>query len=189
MIIVDHCLLSDDIIEKQFSCNLSACKGACCVEGDAGAPLSEGEVELIEANIDLIKEEMDAAGLASLKAQGISELDPFDEPVTSCKENKECTFAIRENGILFCAIEKANRKHEFGFPKPISCHLYPIRLSKYNEYYALNYHKWDICSAACDKGKEEQIAVYEFNKTALIRQFGEAWYSKLEELVHNELKR
>ncbi len=189
MIIVDDCLVSDDILEKQFSCNLSACKGACCVEGDAGAPLEAGEDQLITENLDLIRTEMDDSGIESLNRQGVSELDPFDEAVTTCKPNKECTFAIRENGILLCAIEKANKKHEFGFSKPISCHLYPIRVKKYNEYHSLNYHQWNICSAACDKGKQEQIRVFEFSKTALIRKFGEDWYAKLAYLADNELKR
>lgn len=186
MIAVGNCLLSDDVIDKHFSCNLDACKGACCIEGDAGAPLDEEEIGIIEQHLDLIKPEMDEEGLKSLEKQGVSELDPFDAPVTTCKPNNECTFAIRENGFLLCAIEKANMKHNFGFQKPISCHLYPIRLSKYQDSYALNYHKWDICSAACDKGAKEQIRIYEFAKSALIRKFGEEWYANLVELVKGE---
>lgn len=183
MISVDNCLLSDDVVDKHFSCDLNACKGACCVEGDAGAPLDEEEIPIIENNLHWIREEMDQEGLMSLDKQGVSELDPFDSPVTTCKPNQECTFAIRENGMLLCAIEKANKKHNFGFPKPISCHLYPIRLNKYGNSYALNYHNWNICNAACDKGKKEEIRVFEFAKTALIRKFGADWYKKLEELV------
>lgn len=185
MISVDNCLLSDDVVDKHFSCDLNACKGACCVEGDAGAPLDLDETPIIEKHLEKIKEEMDEEGLKSLELQGVSELDPFDNPVTTCKPNKQCTFAIRENGMLLCAIEKANQKHDFGFPKPISCHLYPIRMNKYGESYALNYHKWSICSAACDKGKKEQVRVYEFAKTALVRKFGENWYAKLEALVED----
>ncbi|MBR9859919.1 DUF3109 family protein [bacterium] len=183
MIIVEDCLLSEDIIEKTFSCNLSACKGACCVEGDTGAPLEEGEIEKIEAALPLIIEEMDEEGLKTIAHLGVSEIDVFDEPVTTCKPNKECAFAVRKAGILACAIELANRKHDFGFPKPISCHLYPIRAKKYNEYHALNYHKWDICSAACDKGEKEEIRVFEFCESALKRKFGSTWYDKLKETV------
>lgn len=187
MIVVQDCIISDDLLDQQFSCNLSACKGACCIEGDAGAPLELAEIHAIEEHLDKIKAEMDTDGIISLEKQGISELDPFDEPVTTCKPNNECTFAVRTNGILSCAIELANRKHNFGFPKPISCHLYPVRVKKYNDYHALNYHRWDICSAACDKGKKEKIAVFEFAKTALVRKFGEDWYNDLEKQANQRL--
>ncbi|MFY0643921.1 MAG: DUF3109 family protein [Bacteroidia bacterium] len=183
MIIVKDCLVSEDVIEKQFKCNISACKGACCIEGDTGAPLEEDEIPIIQSNLDLIMKEMDEAGLDSLNRHGVSELDPFDEHVTTCKSNGECTFAITEKGRLSCAIEKANQKHDFDFIKPISCHLYPIRVKQFNEYHALNYHKWDICSPACEAGKEHQIAVYEFAKPALTRKFGESWYQALESAV------
>ena len=116
MIKVDHSLVSEDIAEKLFACNIEACKGACCIEGDAGAPLEEGEAEIIHQNIQDIKEEMDADGLDSLERQGVSELDPFDEPVTTCKPNGECTFAITRNGSLACAIELANQKKQFLIP-------------------------------------------------------------------------
>lgn len=189
MLIVGDVLLSEDILERQFACNIEACKGACCIEGDAGAPLEEGEAELIAANIELIRTEMDPAGLASLEAQGISELDVFDEPVTTCKPNKECTFVVKENGVLQCAIEKADLKHNFGFRKPISCHLYPIRVKKLKTFEALNYHKWDICSAACELGKKENIRVYQFARTALVRKFGEAWYQELDDVAKDWLLR
>lgn len=180
MIIVGDCLVSEDIIEKEFSCNLAACKGACCVEGDAGAPLEDGEDEVIISHLEHIKKEMDETGISVVEHLGVMETDSLGEAVTTCKPNKECVFAVRKEGSLTCAIEIANKKHAFGFPKPISCHLYPVRVKKYNEYYALNYHQWDICSAACAKGKEEGIKVFEFSKTALIRKFGEKWYRELE---------
>ncbi len=184
MIIVDDCLVSEDVLEKKFACDVSACKGACCIEGDAGAPLERDEVESIEKNLDLIKSEMDAEGLELLEKDGFYENDPFDSMlVTTCKSNKECVFVVRKDGILNCAIEIANSKHNFNYPKPISCHLYPVRVSKYNEYYALNYHKWSICADACTKGQKEDIKVFEFAKTALIRKFGEDWYENLEGAV------
>ena len=187
MIIVEDCLISEDVIEKQFKCKITSCKGACCIEGDAGAPLESEEIEIIRANLASIKSEMDSKGLESLQRQGVSELDPFDEPVTTCKPNGECTFAITKKGSLSCAIEVANQKNEFGFPKPISCHLYPIRSKRFNEYHALNYHQWDICSAACQEGKDKKIAVYEFARPALIRKFGEEWYKSLESAVESFL--
>ena len=184
MLKVDNCLISEDVIDQAFACNVLACKGVCCIEGDAGAPLDSEEIDVIQDNLETIKTEMDETGLALLEKEGFAEKDPFDQmDVTTCKENKECVFVVRKDGILNCAIEIANKKHDFGFPKPISCHLYPVRLDKYNEYYALNYHRWSICSDACKKGKDDDIMVYQFAKTALERKFGEQWYKDLEVAV------
>ena len=184
MIKVDNCLISEDIIEKSFACNVTACKGVCCIEGDAGAPLDEDEIPILEKNIEAIKLEMDETGLALLAKDGFAEKDPFDQMmVTTCKPNKECVFVVRKDGILNCAVEIANKKEDFGFPKPISCHLYPIRLDKYNEFYALNYHRWSICVEACVKGKESDTKVYQFAQHALERKFGKEWYANLETAV------
>jgi len=189
MIKVDNCLISEDVIEKPFACNVLACKGVCCIEGDAGAPLEEEEVGVIESQLQHVKEEMDESGLATLAEKGCAEKDPFDQMlVTTCKPNKECVFVVRKNGILNCAIEIANAKKKFNFPKPISCHLYPIRIDKYSEYYALNYHHWSICSDACTKGEKENIRVYQFAKPALQRKFGEQWYRDLELSVKEYFK-
>jgi hypothetical protein len=188
MIKVDNCLVSEDVIEKSFACNVSACKGVCCIEGDAGAPLDPDEIITIQKNIEAIKPEMDETGLALLDKEGFSEKDPFDQmDVTTCKENKECVFVVRKDGILNCAIEIANKKQDFGFPKPISCHLYPVRIDKYSEFYALNYHRWSICADACSKGKEDDIKVYQFAQGALERKFGKEWYGNLENAVKEYL--
>ena len=185
MILIGDCILSQDILEEEFSCNIQACKGACCIEGDAGAPLDKEEIGVIEEHLSLIKQKMDATGIAVVEEKGVWENDPFDEPVTVCKSNGECAFAIRENGILSCAIERANEEHSFGFKKPISCHLYPIRIKKYQDFLAVNYHKWSICSAACEKGKANKIKVFEFAKDALLRKFGSAWFKELEEIAQS----
>lgn len=179
MIIVEDALVSEDILEKHFVCNVSVCKGICCIEGDAGAPLANGERKIIEENLPHIRPEMDESGIETLDTFGVSENDSFDEEVTTCKPNKECTFVVRKNGILQCAIEIANAKNNFDFKKPISCHLYPIRIKKYGEYHALNYHKWSICSAACSNGEDKGVRVYQFAKDALVRKFGEKWYDTL----------
>ena len=190
MIKVDNCLVSEDVIEKAFACNVSACKGVCCIEGDAGAPLDDGVLEIIEANLDKIVSEMDATGLETLEKEGFAERDPFDQMmVTTCKPNNECVFVVKKDGILNCAVEIADKKHDFGFQKPISCHLYPIRVDKYNEYYALNYHRWSICVDACTKGAEDDVKVYEFAKPALERAFGVDWYKNLEIAVKEYLNR
>ena len=180
MIKVGDCLVSEDVIEKSFACNVEACKGVCCIEGDAGAPIEPDEINTIQQNIDQIKGEMDDDGLKTLDSKGFSEKDPFDQMlVTTCKPNKECVFVVRKNGILNCAIELANQKNNFNFQKPISCHLYPIRVDKYNEFYALNYHRWSICADACTKGAKEDIKVYQFTQNALERKFGKEWYENL----------
>jgi hypothetical protein len=179
MIIVGDCLVSEDVVEKKFACNVSACKGACCIEGDTGAPLDEDELDIIDAHMDTIKTEMDQKGLEILNAIGFYEDDPFGEKVTTCKPNNECVFVVKKDGILNCAIEIANQKYAFGYAKPISCHLYPIRVSKFNEYHALNYHKWSICADACEKGQTEDIKIFEFAKDALVRKFGEKWYKEM----------
>lgn len=186
MIRIQECLVSEDVIEQQFACNISACKGACCIEGDAGAPLASGEAQIIESHLEQIIPYMDDAGLKTLEQLGISETDTFDEEVTTCKPNAECTFVVKKGGSLQCAIELANQEHAFGFPKPVSCHLYPIRVKKFGEYHALNYHKWSICSAACERGKKEKISVFEFCKTALIRVFGKKWYAELEKVASSD---
>ena len=190
MIKVDNCLISEDIIEKAFACNVTACKGVCCIEGDAGAPLDEDEIPIIEKNLEAIKLEMDETGLETLAKDGFAERDPFDQMmVTTCKPNKECVFVVNKGGILNCAVEIANKKEDFGFPKPISCHLYPIRIDKYNEFYALNYHRWSICVDACVKGQENDIKVYQFAQHALERKFGKDWYSNLEKAVKEYVNR
>lgn len=186
MIKVGDCLVSEDLIDKNFSCNVAACKGACCIEGDSGAPLEKEEINLIKERLEKIKPFMDQTGLQTLAEHSFYEFDDFHELVTTCKPNKECVFVTRENGILQCAIEKANEANKFDFPKPISCHLYPVRVAKYGEYYALNYHRWSICADACVKGDKEQIKVYQFAKTALERKFGEAWYADLEDAAKAE---
>lgn len=188
MIKVDDCLVSEDVIEKSFACNVEACKGVCCIEGDAGAPIEPSEIDVIRQNIEQIKDEMDDVGIETLNSRGFSEKDPFDQMlVTTCKPNKECVFVVRKKGILNCAIELANQKKSFDFQKPISCHLYPIRVDKYNEFYALNYHRWSICADACTKGEKEDIKLYQFAQNALERKFGKEWYKNLKKTIQEYL--
>jgi hypothetical protein len=190
MIKVGDCLISEDVIEKSFACNVQACKGVCCIEGDAGAPIEPDEIDTIQQNIDYIKKEMDVDGLKTLSSKGFSENDPFDQMlVTTCKPNKECVFVVRKDGILNCAVELANQKNNFNFQKPISCHLYPIRVDIYNEFYALNYHRWSICADACTKGVTDDIKVYQFAQKALERKFGKEWYESLKNSIKAYLKK
>ncbi len=182
--IIEHgnTLVSTEIFENEFICNLSKCKGACCIEGDRGAPLLKSEVETIENQLDKIKPFMEIRQLELLESEGFHEGEEIDDYATTCLSTGECVFTYRENGILGCAIEKADRAGAIDFQKPISCHLYPIRLGKVGEYTTVNYDRWHICSDACSLGKESKVSVFEFLKTPLIRTFGLEWYQELEEI-------
>lgn len=186
-------LVSTELFEKEFVCNLSACKGACCIEGDDGAPLTTEEVDLLEEHIDEIKPYLTDKGKAQIEKSGVFYMDRDNEPVTALNEGKECSFVrTGEEGILECTIERAYRDGKIPFNKPISCHLYPIRVKNYRSFTSLNYDKWPICSEACVLGEELGVQVYKFLKDPLIRAYGEDFYQELvkvdEELKQSKLK-
>jgi hypothetical protein len=183
MLIHENTLISEDIFEKDFVCNLAACKGACCVEGDFGAPLLDEELEHIDRNLEAIKKYMTPEAKQKIAKGGYSEIDPDGDLGTKCINGRDCVFAITENGVYKCAMEKAYEAGESDFHKPISCHLYPIRISQVGEYEALNYNKWDICSPACTLGKQLKVPVYAFLKGPLTRKYGAEWYKSLEEIA------
>lgn len=180
MILVENAVISDDIKEKLFVCDLEACKGACCVEGDLGAPLEVHELKELEQAFVHVKPYLSKEGLAAIEKEGLYIKDYEGDYSTTTIGGKECAFAVYdEKGILKCGIEQAYRDGKTEFKKPISCELYPIRVTKYDHYEALNYDQWDICSAACTLGKELGVPIYKFLKDALIRKYGEAWYNEL----------
>lgn len=182
-------LVSDEIFEKEFVCNLSACKGACCVEGDDGAPLTMEEVSLLEDNIDLIKPYMTPQGIEVVESKGVFYMDQDNEPVTTLVNNADCAFVFRdEKGITKCSVEQAYREGAIEFNKPISCHLYPIRAQKYKTFTALNYDRWSICNDACTLGAQLGVSVFRFLKEPLIRAYGESFYKDLEK-IEGELKK
>lgn len=186
---IDNKLVTTQLFEEQFVCNLSACKGACCVEGDAGAPLTFEEVDIIEDALEEILPYMRPEGIEAVNQTGVFYLDHDGEPVTTLVNGAECAFVFfDEQGITKCAIEKAQLEGKIEYKKPISCHLYPIRVKKLQEYEALNYDRWDICSDACDLGKQLQVPVYKFLKEPIIRAWGENFYKELE-VVDEELKK
>lgn len=180
MIQIGNTIVSFDLFEKKFCCALAVCKGACCIEGDSGAPLEEGEIEQIGQNYGNIRAYMKPAGIAAVEEQGFGGCDLDGDLVTPLINGAECAYAIDENGSCWCAIEKAWTEGKSDFRKPISCHLYPVRVKKYPEFDAVNYHKWKICHGAVVNGEKEGIPVYRFVKDALIRRYGEAWYEQLE---------
>lgn len=180
MLKVDDILVSDQVITEKFICDLSKCKGACCVEGESGAPLEEDELKALEKVYPKVKPYLTDEGIKAIEAQGFYLKDDDDEWVTPLMwPGGPCAYTVFENGIALCGIEKAYRDKKIKFYKPISCHLYPIRVLKTKSGDALNYHEWEGCSPACKLGKKEKVRVYEFLKTALTRKYGEAWYNKL----------
>ena len=185
MILVGNAVLSQDIEDKFFVCDLLACKGACCVEGDAGAPLEEEETKILEEIYPQVKPYLSEEGKKFIESQGTWVNDKDGDKVTpTIANNKECAYAIYDQkGILKCGIEQAYLDGKVSFKKPISCHLYPIRITKYDQFDAVNYDRWEICDPACNLGQSLQIPLYRFLKDALIRKYGEAWYEQLLEEI------
>jgi hypothetical protein len=180
MIQIDDAVVALDIIEENFLCDLSACKGECCVEGESGAPLEKEEVEILEQILPFVWDDLSPKAQELIKKQGVAYQDHDGDMVTSIVNGKDCVFTYYdEKGICKCAIEKAYKEGKIDFYKPISCHLYPIRLEKYRDFTAVNYHRWRVCKAAVALGNKEGLRIYQFLKEPLIRKFGEAWYNEL----------
>jgi len=189
MLQIEDTIISLDLLEQNFICDLNTCKGACCIEGDEGAPLNANEVKIIEELLPIIWDDLSDKSKDVINKQGITYIDREGEPVISIVNGAECVFTFTdEKGICKCAIEKAYREGKTDFYKPISCHLYPIRLQKYNDYTAVNYHKWNLCKCARKLGNKMQMPVYQFLKEPLIRKFGADWFNQLE-IADNEFKK
>lgn len=188
MLQIDNTIVSLDLLDEKFVCDLASCKGICCIEGDAGAPLLDEEVKIIEDLLPVIWDDLSEVSIEVINKQGVSYIDEDGEPVTSIVNGAECVFTYTdESGICKCAIEKAYREGKTDFYKPISCHLYPVRLQKYDEFTAVNYHRWHICNCARKLGGKLKVPVYRFLKEPLIRRFGEEWFEQLE-IADNELR-
>lgn len=184
MILVDNTVISDDVKEQFFVCDLEKCKGACCVEGDLGAPLENNEMDMLDKAYRKIKPYLSKEGIDAIEKQGTYLLDHEGDYSTPTINDKECAYSVYdEKGILKCGIEQAYNDGKTKFRKPMSCHLYPIRITKYDHYEAINYDRWHICSPACSLGKELGVPVYKFLKDPLIRKYGEDWYTKLTEEI------
>ncbi len=184
MIIIGKTLISDQVYTEQFVCNLPVCKGACCIEGDAGAPLQEHEIQLMQDVYPAVKPFMIEKGIEEVEKNGLWVKDIQDELTTPLVEGGQCAFVYYdEEGIAKCAFEKAYDDGLIKFRKPISCNLYPIRVVKYPDYDALNYHHWPICNCARKKGKKLKVRVYQFLKEPLIREYGQEWYDELEAYI------
>lgn len=181
MIDIEDKIVSFDIFKKQFVCDLNACKGACCVDGDSGAPLLDSEKQELESIFPAVEKYMRPEGIEAIRSQGKHVIDQYGELTTPLVNQAECAYVYFEtDGTAKCAIEKAYKNGDVSFYKPISCHLYPIRITEYKNFDALNYHQWHVCEPACRCGSELQIPIYKFVKSALVRKYGEDWYKKLE---------
>ncbi|MBE7175736.1 MAG: DUF3109 family protein [Mucilaginibacter polytrichastri] len=182
MIEIGNVLVHEDVIASQFVCHLDRCKGACCIEGDAGAPLEASEKAILDEIYPEVRNFMTEKGIRTIEQTGTSVLDEEGDLVTPCVDgNKECAYVTWENGITKCAIEKAWEAGRIGWQKPISCHLYPIRTTVYPEFDVLHYDRWSICSPACAHGEKLGVKVYEFLKAPLARKYGQDWVEQLDE--------
>lgn len=183
-------LISEDLFEERFVCDLNACKGACCVAGESGAPLEQEEAELLKQLWPKIKPYIPDKGQRAIDTHGVSEVDEDGDLVTTLVEGRgECAFTVFDDkGIALCGVEKAWKDGAIPFRKPISCHLYPIRIAKLKFHEGLNYHRWPICKPACECGAKLEVPVFRFLKDALTRKYGTDWYDELE-LLYQEWRR
>ena len=189
MFVIGNTLVSLDLIEKFFVCDLTVCKGQCCIDGDAGAPLLQDEKEKLDKNMSLILPFLTPGGRQEIEENGSSYLDADGDLVTSLIQGCNCVYSVfSENGICLCALEKGYREGFLPDLKPSSCFLYPVRLQKVGNMTALNLHKWKICRCADSYGKKCGVRAYKFLKEPLIRQFGEEWYEELEKIAEEWLK-
>jgi hypothetical protein len=190
---IDDKIVSTDILSECFACDLGKCKGICCVEGDAGAPLEIDEVDILEEEYPNYAPYMTAEGRAEVERQGFMVVDSDGDYTTPLVDNAACAYAFEEGGVTFCAIERAYREGKCSFLKPISCHLYPIRVKQFrNGSYGLNYHRWAVCSSARECGKKLGVPVYKALREPIVRRFGEDFYRSLEcaeELMKEEMNR
>lgn len=172
-------LVSLDLFRESFCCDLTSCRGACCVEGDAGAPVDMDEIAGLEEAAEVLRSELTPEAQAEIDSNGVVYIDRDGQFVTSIVNNRDCVFAIRHaDGTTLCAIDRAQREGRLDIQKPISCALYPVRLSSVGDMTAVNYHRWDICRCACELGRRQNLPLYQFLREPLIRAFGREWYDE-----------
>jgi hypothetical protein len=182
MLAIGETLVSEDILEKKFVCDLNACKGGCCVKGDYGAPLEDDELPILDSIYPVIKPYLTASGIEALEEQGKYIRYSKKEWVTPLVKGKECAYTVFDKGVAKCGIEKAWLDGKIDFQKPVSCHLYPIRINRMKSGVdSVNYDRWSICKAACKLGDSLKVPVYRFLKSSLVRKYGAAWFEQLEE--------
>lgn len=188
MIIIDDKIISDNLRDKFFVCDLEKCKGACCVQGDGGAPLTEDEVALLPEIYEKVKPYLTEEGITTIEQHGFTNQEKGEEYLATPlrPSDSACAYVnFDENGITYCGIEKAYLDGKIQFQKPVSCHLYPVRIKEHNDFDAVNYDEWEICNPACSLGEELGIPVYQFVKTPLIRKYGQEFFDALEATIQH----
>ncbi len=187
MIEIGNKIVSLDVVREKFVCDLEKCKGQCCVDGDAGAPLEESELQELENIFPAILPYLTERGKEAIDKLGYYVVDPENDYVTPLAENSECAYCYFENGIAKCAIEKAYFEKKVTFRKPVSCHLYPIRISEYKRFDGVNYNRLSICAPARELGEKLNVSVCQFLKEPIIRKYGQEWFDQLA-LAEKEIK-
>jgi hypothetical protein len=179
MLRIDNNIISLDLLERKFRCDLPQCLGNCCRYGDSGAPLTSEEVITLDEISEAVMPYLRAEGRAEIEAKGSSVVDFEGDMVTPLIGNEECAYTVLEGNIFMCGIERAWAEGKVSFRKPLSCHLFPVRIKKYSNFCAVNYEEWSICFSAREKGKSEGVYAYEFLKEPLIRALGEDVYRQI----------
>lgn len=180
MLEIQNTLISLDLIERYFCCDLDACLGACCIDGDAGAPITPAEQKTIESELDNVVDDLSPGARAEIAENGVAYIDEEGDLVTSIINGRDCVFTCYEKGgKCLCAFERAFRKGKSGFRKPISCYLYPVRITEYDSFTAVNLHRWKICRPAETLGRKLGLRAYQFLREPLIARFGQEWYDEL----------
>jgi len=179
MVSIGNTIISPDLFDTKFNCDLIKCKGSCCFHGDSGAPLTEEEGRILNEILPIIKSSLRPEGLQAIEEKGCSEVDMDGDLVTPLIEKAECAYTLIEDGIYVCAIERAWHLQKIKFQKPVSCHLFPVRIKSYSEFDAVNYEEWKICRPALKKGKENNMPVYKFLRDPLVRIYGQEWYNEV----------
>ena len=182
MIRINDKIISTEILLKKFSCDVAKCKGKCCLYGDAGAPLEDGELKELEKSYPVLKKYLPSENISVLENNGLYYKDKDNEWVTMLIDGKQCAYSIINNGIFHCAIERAFFDKKITFQKPLSCHMYPVKIEKHTGFQALNYDRWKICKPAIVKGEEENIPVFRFLKDSIVRFGGEKLFNEMEEI-------
>lgn len=189
MLQIQDTLVSLDLLERHFLCDLDKCLGQCCIEGDAGAPVTEEECRKIEEILPEIMDDLTPAAQAEIRENGVAYVDEEGDLVTSLVNGGQCVFTtFGAGGMCHCAIEKAWREGRVDFMKPVSCHLYPVRVKEYPTFTAVNYHRWNICKCAEVLGRKQGLRAYEFLKGPLTRRFGKEWYDELADTAEEYFK-
>lgn len=180
MLQIQDTLVSLDLVERFFCCDLDECHGACCIEGDAGAPITREEYERLKSVLPIVAEDLTPAGRREIETNGVGYTDQEGDLVTTIVDGRDCAFCTyAPGGMCLCAVEKAFREGRTDFRKPRSCYLYPVRLTRYPTFTAVNYHRWKICKPAEVLGRKLGIRLYQFLKQPLTETFGQAWYDEL----------